>query len=203
LKGFLDSTVNSASNNGNTQPFGFSYIIVAAGLSCVVLAGWRWYVRYLDNYISKLYPEIMLYEQVLGMPFDAGIAGYLSSQKTIADVLPTLYRHQRQQLVKQLVKDRRVGRRGHLVFDVIVLVFISLFILLALIDIYSLHTYGSLPELVKWNVKNLPILASKWVGYVLIGAGLIIQIRTTFFCYQKNPSRGYMNKTLEKLKTDW
>ncbi|MFC1907892.1 hypothetical protein ACFLWT_00710, partial [Chloroflexota bacterium] len=120
LKGFFDhsSLINPATSNVENQPFAFSYITLAAGLTCIVIALWRWYARYLDDCLSNLYPEIMLYERVLGVSSDAGVERYLSKNKELKEVFSTLSREKREKLVDQLVKDRHVGRRGHLPFDI-------------------------------------------------------------------------------------
>ncbi|MBA7690528.1 hypothetical protein ES703_99057 [subsurface metagenome] len=202
LKGFLDhsSMVNQPAGTDGAQPFAFSYIVLAAGLSSIILAFWRWYVRYLDDNIAELYPEIMLYESILGIPNDAGIAKHLTRQKTIRSVMPTLFQEQRRQLVKQLVEDRRIGRRGYTPFDIIVWCIIGGCVAIAITDLYSLHTSGLLCKLIDYNeIRSLPILASKWIGYVLIVAGLGFQA-FSFYRYQRNPSEPYVNKTVEKLK---
>ena len=109
LKGFIDYSpmlhpTNSALNNGaTTQPFAFSYVILAAGLSSVVMALWRWYVQYLSDEISKIYPEIAMYEQTLGMPSNMGVIRYLSSNKEISNIMAKLFKAQRVELVKKLV----------------------------------------------------------------------------------------------------
>ena len=82
LKSFLDesSLVNAAAT---PQPFAFSYIVAAAGISATVMALWRWYTKYLDSSIADIYPEILRYEQVLGIGGDAGVARYISKHKVI------------------------------------------------------------------------------------------------------------------------
>ena len=95
LKGFIDyspmlNSTSSAVNNGvTTQPFAFSYVILAAGLSSIVMALWRWYVQYLSDEISKIYPEIAMYEQTLGIPSNMGVIRCLSSNKEISNIMST------------------------------------------------------------------------------------------------------------------
>jgi hypothetical protein len=77
-------------------------------------------VRYIDHQIARIYPEMMYYEQVLGVGGDTGIQKYFRSQPPISEASTQLLPEQKQELVAQSVKDRRIGRRGHEVIDAVV-----------------------------------------------------------------------------------
>lgn len=205
LKYFLDysSFVNPQvpAEKANFQIFAFSYIIFAAGLSSIVSSSWRWYVGYLDNHIANLYPEIMLYEQILGVPDYAGMNEYLSDQKEIEEVMTKLSKEQQRQLVKQLVKNRQIGWRGHLPFDIAAIVVIIISIIVALADIYILNSDGYISKVMSFDIRNYPLLMLKYVGWILIVIGVVIQIRV-FIQHQKKPSKKYIQKIVNTIKTN-
>lgn len=189
---------NAIESQNESQSFAFSYVVLAAGLSSLLLALWRWYARYLDNHIVKLYPEIMLYEHVLGVPPDSGITGYLD--RKIRDLLLGLYQNQRPQVVRQLVKDRHIGRRGHLPFDIFVIILIIVFFVIVLLfDLYNLYLLGKLSSLICFaQLLVYPMLALKWVGYLLIVSGLVLWC-WVFCYYQKEPSGKYIDDVKRKF----
>jgi len=201
LKAFFDYSpvLRTGTDFATSQPFGFSYIVPAAGLSSLILALWRWYVRYLDDSIAKLYPEIMLYEHILGVPSDSGITEYISHEKQVGEALSGLCQDQQRQIVCQLVKDKHIGRRGHLPLDIIVFVSFSIFVLIATADIWNLSHLGMLSDLLcLTQIRDYPILASKWGGYLMIACGLVIEC-CVFRYFQKNPSKKYIDKVKKQL----
>jgi hypothetical protein len=200
-KEFLDHTsiLTQVSSSPTDHAFAFSYIVLAAGLSSIVLAFWRWYVRYLDNSIVKLYPEIMTYEQILGASSDTGMENYLSNEKVVKNTLSGLSKDQKQELVKRFVRDKRIGRRGHLAFDIVVFILIFFSLMIAIINILNLawlHQLSSLFSLVQFRVY--PLLALGDMGCILIIFAFVIQC--CVFChFQKNPSKKYAEKIKNQL----
>ena len=132
LKGYVDSFSTSPSE-------AFSHLAVAAGLSCLILGLWRVFTRQTYDSIAGLYPDLLLCEQSLGVEPNQGTAGYL--RRTI----PRLSRilsgeelnpRQKSEAVSFLVSKKSMGRRSHIVIDIIVLaVIVGLFILC--VSIYS------------------------------------------------------------------
>jgi hypothetical protein len=53
------------------------YLFVGAALSSILTGAWRLYSHYIDNRITRLYPEIFYYESQLNIPQYFGISGYL------------------------------------------------------------------------------------------------------------------------------
>jgi hypothetical protein len=202
LKSFLDASsfVNPAIVPEYSQPFAFSYVVMAAGLSAIVLGLWRLYVRYIDDEIANIYPEIMSYEQVLGVGSSAGIQRSILKQRYIRAVFAQLYQTERQQLVARLVEDRRIGRRGHDVIDTIVFVALFLFVVAILGDVYIQLINHTLNKMVSWSeILSNPLLALKWVGYFLIGVGSLVCIYA-FFRFQRNPTQADVIDALSRVR---
>ncbi len=103
-------------------------LLVAAALSTIVLVLWRLYAHYLDNALAYLYPELLLYESKLGVQPDYGIIAFLT--KAVPKLKPILLdkdkltAEKKVQVVLKLVEKRKIGYRGHLTIDIIVLAFI-------------------------------------------------------------------------------
>lgn len=204
LKSFLDTSsfLNPEISPADSQAFAFSYVIAAAGVSAIVLALWRLYVRYIDNEIANMYPEMMRYEQILGVDIDAGIHRYISRQRSIREVFPNLCPGQRQRLVAQLVEDKRIGRRGHGVIDAIVFVTLFFFIVAILGDVCVQLSNQTLSKMV-WlsQILGNPLLGLKWVGYVLTATGLVVCI-WVFLHFQRNPKRVYVNRVVGRIRKE-
>ncbi len=89
-------------------------VALASGVSAVLIGLWRWYARSVDDAIAKLYPAIMRYEQALGIR--ANESALLGLRTKYNDSIDT---------VRQLVDEKRIGARGHLVVDWFAVVVIS------------------------------------------------------------------------------
>ncbi len=132
LKGYVESFSTSPSE-------AFSYLAVAAGLSCIILGLWRVFTRHTYDRIAGLYPDLLLCEQSLGVEPKQGTAGYL--RRTIPRLSRILLGeelnpNQKSEAVSFLVSKKSMGRRSHIVIDIIVLaVIVGLFILC--VSIYS------------------------------------------------------------------
>jgi len=98
--------------------WGHSYIAFASTISIVLLVLWRWYTRYLDNGIANLYPELIFFEGKLSCPPQYATSSYLKRNLGSAgDLLDPLSFEQKSQVVAQLVKEKRIGDRGHAVIN--------------------------------------------------------------------------------------
>jgi len=132
LKGYVASFSASPSE-------AFSYLAVAAGLCSLILGLWRVLIRQTYDGIAGLYPDLLLCEQSLGFDTNRGTAGYL--KRTIPRLSRILSGEelnpkQKSEAVSFLVSKKSMGRRSHIVIDIVVLaVIISMFILC--ISIYS------------------------------------------------------------------
>jgi hypothetical protein len=80
-------------------------VAVASGLSALVIGLWRWQARHLDDGIAALYAPIMHYENALR----------ISAENSLLRGLRRT--HNSPEKVAQLVRDKRIGTRGHLAFD--------------------------------------------------------------------------------------
>ena len=204
LDGFLDHSplVNPSISAADAHPFAFSYIIMAAGISSVILLLWRLYVRYLDSQISTLYPEILRYEKLLGVSADDGIRNHLARlNKVLERVLPKLGKTQEVELVRQLVQDEHIGRRGHLIIDKLVVIAIVTFVGLAILDLILLCQNQQFEELFNFgDVNRIPIVASKLLGYLAIVGSPVTHIYFTLFRFQRNPRDKHIKEILASLE---
>ena len=175
---FLKSYFDSLAVPGKAQP---SYIVIAAALSAILLGLWRLYTRYIDNHIAGLYPDFLLYEGTLSVPSDHGTSGYLI--RAIPRVKPILELTPEQKLkgIKILVESKRIGRRGHLAIDVCVF-----FILLGM---------SAVSFLLRDELQCSVAIAC----FIGIGIGFLCFV-IGFFRYQRNPSKGFIEKIQAKLK---
>lgn len=201
LKSFLDTSsfLNPAITAADSQTFAFSYVVAAAGLSAIVLGLWRLYVRYIDDEIANIYPEIMRYEQILGVDSGAGIQRSILRQPPIRAIFANSSPEQRQQTVAQLVKDRRIGRRGHGVIDTIVFVTLFVFVMAILGDVWLQFSNQTLSKMVSVSeILSYPLLGLKWVGYVLTAAGSALCFYA-FFRFQRNPTEADVTRAVRRV----
>lgn len=204
LSRFLDHSafINPNIPVDDAELFAFSYIMLDAGISSLILVLWRIYARYLDCQMSEVYPEIMKYEKRLGVSEADGMGNYLAGSNNILKrVLPTLGESQQLELVGQLVRDRHIGRRGQLFIDWLVIIAIVVFLGLVIADLYFLNEYGQLIELIKFDdISRVPIIASKWFGYLAIVISLCIHIYFVLEKFQRNPKDKHVNKIITDFK---
>ena len=137
LKGYVDSLSTNPSE-------AFSYLAVAGGLSSLTLGLWRVFSRHTYDRIACLYPDLLVCEQTLGVEPNRGTAGYL--RKTI----PRLGRilsgeelnpNQKSDAIAFLVRKKSMGKRSHIVIDLIVIAVIVAMFVLCL----SIHSKIQLP----------------------------------------------------------
>lgn len=204
LDGFLKHSpfVNPNISAENAQPFAFSYIITAAGISSVILLLWRLYVRYLDNQISAIYPEILRYEKRLGVSADDGTSKYLTeSNETLKNVLPTLGETQQIELVRQLVHDGHIGRRGTIFIDCLVIGAFVTFLGTLTVDLIFLNVNQQFEGLFNiCDINRLPIILSKILGYLAIIVSFLSHLYITFFKFQRGLGEKHVDKILPSLK---
>ena len=205
IKSFVDdsSYLNSSGNTVKGQPFAFSYIVFASGLSCVVFIFWRWYAKYLDINIASLYPEIMSYESILGVKSDTGISGYILNNIFKNKIngnrrsdIEELNDEQRISLANQLVDVKRIGTRGHQKIDNLCLIAIFLFFVIIGIDFLYTWENGLLGKM--FEFYNYPLLFLKFMGYLLIIVGLVGEI-LIIINYQREPGKRLLEKMLNNI----
>jgi len=205
LDGFLKHSpfVNPNISAENAQSFAFSYIIMAAGISSVILLLWRLYVRYLDNQISAIYPEILRYEKCLGVSADDGTSKYLAeSNKILKAVLPELGQTQQIELVRQLVHDGHIGRRGTQFIGYLVIIAFILFVGSITVDVIFLNVNQQFEGLFNiCDINRLPIILSKLLGYLAIIVSFFSHLYITFFKFQRGLRDKHVDKILPSLKS--
>ncbi len=126
LKAYVEAV---ATNLGH----GFSYLAVAAGLSSLLLGLWRVFTRHVHERIAGLYPDLLFCEQHLGVETNKGTAAHL------VRTIPRLHRvltddvlnpKQQGEAISFLVRKKSMGRRSHIVMDIIALaVVVGMFVL--------------------------------------------------------------------------
>jgi len=182
-KGYIDSLATPC----NKQP---SYIVLAAFLSSLSLFLWRLYTHYLDNQIAELYPDFLLYEEVLGVPYGHGTKEYLSKNVPFLEEHVFLNHHlksdEKLDVVKKLIEKKRVGCRGHNVIDIIALAAIFLMLVSSVI-------FG-------FNSINKVLFRFDIAYYVFIIIGTII-LWLCYLCYfQKDPTEKFIDDTVKLVK---
>lgn len=179
LKSYIDSLAASS----QSQP---SYIVLAAGLSAILLGVWRVYTHEIDDYIAALYPDFLLYESILSVPYDHGTSRYLI--KAVPNVRLILLDNeltpeQKLKGITALAELRRVGTRGHFRID-----FFTLVIIFAMFEV-GLLSLSKLPP--------LPWLAFAYFFLIYIGVFLTL---FAMLYYQKKPSEKLIQRMLIELK---
>ena len=176
---FLQAYVESFSTNPNQ---GFSYLAVAAGLSSLILGLWRVFTSHTYGRIVGLYPDLLVCERHLGVQTNLGTAGYL------VRAIPRLHRilaetslnHKQQgEAISFLVKKKSMGRRSHIVIDVIALaLIIGMFVLC--VSIYSQLELSI----------AIGSLISTILGFLLLICCLL--------AFQRYPSQGIISEAITK-----
>lgn len=178
---FLKSYIDSFTGSSEAYPL---YIVLAAALSSMTLGMWRLYAHYIDNHIAGLYPDFILYESILAVPFNRGTSGYLTRAVPILDSILSdnnLTTEQKSEGISTLVKSKRIGRRGHLTIDVLTLV--------VLIGMFAVSL--SLQSELQSSLA-IACFAGIYIGLLFTLLGL--------FFYQKNPSKRFIKDILSELK---
>jgi hypothetical protein len=161
---------------------GFSYLAVAAGLSSLTLGLWRLFSRHMYHRIAGFYPDLLVCEQLLGVRTDQGTAGYLG--RSIPRLRRLLYGEalnpkQQAEAISFLVERKSMGRRTHIVTDIIVLaVIIGMFVL-------CLSVYSSIQ--LELAVGSIMVTI---VGFLLLAIAML--------SFQRYPSQATINEAIAK-----
>ena len=161
---------DSLSTLSGEQP---AYLTLAAGISAFYLGFWRLYTHQLDRSIASLYPDLVLCEALMGVPARYGTSGYLIKDVRVLESVLLSQQwtpEQKATLVKELVSRRVMGWRGHLKFDVSVVILIV--IMFAIVVIF----FRTVPGLL-----NLAALS-------LITAGFLFGL-VSLFGYHRDPTQ--------------
>ena len=155
-------------------------IIVPSVVSSITLGLWRIYTRYLDTEIVSLYPEIIFYEASLSVPRDFGLSGYLIRKVSpVSTIICSRYSPMNKaRVIRNLVKAKRIGNRGHARIDQITLSFIGLTLIASI---------GSL----WWVYSHSPLETQYCVIYIILVCFIIAGLSFVIIamqCFQKNPS---------------
>jgi len=179
---FLKSYIDSLTVPSEAQPL---YVLFASAISAITLGAWRLYTHYIDQYIAGLYPDFLLYESILSVPSNYGTSGYLIKAVHGVDLIllaNDLTIEQKLEGISTLVKSKRIGSRGHLVFDIFVLVIILGMLIKAYLLLQS-ELQSSL---------SIACFAGICIGFLFVLIGL--------FFYQRNPSKKLIEQVLSELK---
>jgi len=160
------------------------HIVIAAAISAITLGLWRLYTHYIDNHIAGLYPDLLLYESILSVPPNHGTSGYLiravPEVKRILD--SDLTTEQKIKGISKLVNSKRIGTRGHLVFDCLALILVILL--------------GIAAGIAASSSQNC-LLA---IFFLIIMAFVFVLILIGLCFYQRKPSEKLIEEILSELK---
>lgn len=158
---FLNSFIEARHNlNGE-----FSFLFAMFAITSIIFGLWRINTRYIDNVIVKLYPEILSCEFKMGYKKNEGLLKYLSSELRRIEILfkeENMNHRKRIRLLTQLIKDKRIGTRGHNSIDFIVFI-VQITMMLSLLVFVDIE---------KYNVLNSTLLISGFLGLVLTLIGM-------------------------------
>ena len=162
-------------------------LVVVTALTAVALGLWRLYLKRLDHDLAHLYPDLYLYESLLGAPSRRGTARYL--RRSVPKLRFLLEDESASTEVKAealglLAESRRFGERGLRRGNVISLVIMGLMGLMATLAVLAINA----PAFVACFV--LPI---HLVGFIfLYGA---------FSRFQREPTDEMVWKALQRART--
>jgi hypothetical protein len=180
---FLKAYMDSIAAPSGSQPL---YLGVAAAISSTLLGLWRLYTRHVDDHIAGLYPDFLLYEAKLSVPPTHQTSGYLvKAVRNVKCILldEDLTPEQKLDAIRTLVKSKRIGRRGHLWFD--------LFVVAAILAMFGGSLYALRSDLCSLSAIGC---------FSGIAFGLLLTL-FEFFFYQREPSKKFIQKILDNLKT--
>jgi hypothetical protein len=168
---------SSSQPNGVSKPMPY-FFSAAAAISALVLVFWRSYIHYLDDQITNLYPELLEYEGMLNVPRWSGISGYLSWN--VRGLRPMLHNraltnHQRVMAIESCLqgRQRRIGRRGHGRFDVLVA---SVILVGGITIFYKTFEPNGIEPLVVW-----------WLSALATAVSLICHLVAMCLFYPREP----------------
>jgi hypothetical protein len=163
------------------------YLLVVSGLSSILFGLWRWSTRRADHFVATLYPDLLLYEGLLGAPPTRSTSGYLcTAVPNIRLVLESdMPLQEKVDTIADLVRKRRIGDRGHRYIDVFVLV------TLIITSGMSLWLFGNAIYACAVDIWFVFLLGN---GVGLWGA---ISAMTQ---YQRNPGREMIERSMQESK---
>jgi len=153
-------------------PYMLLQFVILGGITSALVGLWRWAHHVYDNDIARNYPEMMLYENVLGMNQNFGITGYLNGQSSWTKKNPGEKTEDWINRVREDVGKRKIGMRGKLRWT-----FYSTFLILAfsLVDIYITIGLGYSPT----SITNNGILT-----IILFVIPYVLAWFVIFYCYK-------------------
>jgi hypothetical protein len=179
LKGYVESFPTNPSE-------AFTYLAVAAGLSSLILGLWRVFTRHTYDRIAGLYPDLLVCEQSLEVEPNQGTAGYLRRAiPRLSRILSgeELNSNQKSEAVSFLVRKKSMGRRSHIVIDIIVLaVIIGMFVLC--VSIYS------------------KIQLSLAIGSIIATIMGFLLLLFSMLSFQRYPSQAVITAAIAKYEED-
>jgi hypothetical protein len=179
LKGYVESFPTNPSE-------AFTYLAVAAGLSSLILGLWRVFTRHTYDRIAGLYPDLLVCEQSLEVQPNQGTAGYLRRAiPRLSRILSgeELNSNQKSEAVSFLVRKKSMGRRSHIVIDIIVLaVIIGMFVLC--VSIYS------------------KIQLSLAIGSIIATIMGFLLLLFSMLSFQRYPSQAVITAAIAKYEED-
>jgi len=158
----------------------YSALLITAGLCSTTVGFIRWYIRSIDNQIARIYPSILRYEQILGVPGDEGIIEYLlthwgkdkKEKQELLTSFSNLNNDERVLVLKTLTDKKLLGGRGHEIIDLILLYAIGI-------------TTVVLAYLFICVAADIPTTLAV-IGFLLMMLGLIVEC-LAYYNYQRNP----------------
>jgi len=179
---FITAYIDSSKDNSADHIF----ILVASALSSILLGLWRLYTRHIDDHLANLYPDFLLWEGVIGIPFERGTGGYLV--KAVENAKPLLTSknmtvEDRVKGIEKLIAAKRIGDRGHKRID--------LFSLTAIIAISILSFFIILSSGEK----------SYWFFLIANLLGIIFLI-ISLTCFQRNPKVCFVQSIMCQIKNE-
>ncbi len=166
------------------------FIGVAAAISSFMLGLWRLYTRHIDNHIAQLYPELLFYEGLLGVPSEYSTSRYLMKAVGRVDRILSLpdeglTRDKKREGITKLVESKHIGRRAHKWLDHGVLLAI---VVMFAGSFSAFHYAGEW-----WTIGNLVCSL-----VIIVGFGITL---FEYCYYQKDPNEALIEKTLEEVRS--
>lgn len=167
------------------------YLLVVSGLSSILFGLWRWRSRRIDDYMASLYPDLLLYEGILGAPSSRSTSGFLIKQlhKKVPSLCSFLQCDQvspkcKVDLISKLVKEKKIGDRGQKNIDIFALVIVIGITIASLLVGFSIYKCS-------WNFSSLWLIAN------FAGLFFLVWALTR---YQKTPLDSYVQELIKRFK---
>jgi len=165
--------------------------LLSAGLSSIVLGVWRWYSKSIDQQVANMYPEILHYERILGVPANRGILNYLEQNYRIRDIIKSVAKEDIEEAIKKLIAMKRIGGHGYKIIDIAVIVLDSILLIVGLLACV-LDCRG----LIDLNLN----VALSIVSLVMILIGLIITC-IAYRKYQRQPTKADLKQVIDEFSS--